>query len=85
VLDLVIDELLRRRLRRELVGRREEKALDPASVLTKGAGTFAAFDATAYALPESFGVTFRLVLAIWRTSATRCTISLRVKPSGRGS
>ena len=34
-------------------------------------------------LPESVGVTFRFVFAIWRTSATRSTISLRVKPSGK--
>jgi hypothetical protein len=34
-------------------------------------------------LPDSFGVTFRFVFAIWRTSATRFTISLRVKPSGK--
>ena len=55
----------------------------PRASLRNAGGTFAAFDAAAYAFPESFGVTLRFVFAICRTSATRCTISLRVKPSGK--
>ena len=55
----------------------------PRACLRNAGGTFAAFDAAAYAFPESFGVTLRFVFAICRTSATRFTISLRVKPSGK--
>ena len=55
----------------------------PRACLRNVGGTFAALDAVAYALPESFGVTLRFVFAIWRTSATRFTISFRVKPSGK--
>ena len=55
----------------------------PRASLRNSGGTFAALDAFAYASPDSFGVTFRFVLAIWRTSATRFTISFRVKPSGK--
>ena len=51
--------------------------------MRKASGGFAAFVASAYASPDSFGVIFRFCFAIWRTATTRCTISLRVKPSGK--
>ena len=82
--ELVARELRGRRLREELVGRREEEALDRPRLL---AGSNPA-DAAAASLRgtrarASLAATCRLRCAILATAATRSAISLRVKPSGK--